>query len=94
MLLEEHIEALLKLEVIRKVGANENVDITTPVIIAWHNNKSRLVGDFRALNSYTNPDRYPMPKIMESLTKLHKAKYITCMDVLKGFHQNVIHEDS
>jgi hypothetical protein len=59
--LEEHIEALLKLKVIRKVGANENVDITTPVIIAWHNNKSRLVGEFRALNSYTNPDRYPMP---------------------------------
>ncbi|POW01083.1 hypothetical protein PSHT_12690 [Puccinia striiformis] len=92
--LEEHIHNLLKLEVIRKVGANENVDITTPVIIAWHNGKSRLVGDFRALNTYTTPDRYPMPKIMESLSKLHKAKYITCMDVLKGFHQNVIHKDS
>ncbi|KAI7967784.1 hypothetical protein MJO29_001061 [Puccinia striiformis f. sp. tritici] len=92
--LEEHIHNLLKLNVIRKVGANENVDITTPVIIAWHNGKSRLVGDFRALNTYTTPDRYPMPKIMESLSKLHKAKYITCMDVLKGFHQNVIHKDS
>jgi hypothetical protein len=31
---------------------------------------------------------------MESLSKLHEAKYITCMDVLKGFHQNVIHPDS
>jgi hypothetical protein len=37
---------LIKLGVLRKVGANKGVDITTPVIIAWHNNKSRLVGDF------------------------------------------------
>ncbi|KAI7961047.1 hypothetical protein MJO28_001536 [Puccinia striiformis f. sp. tritici] len=35
-----------------------------------------------------------MPKITESLTKLHGAKYITCMDVLKGFHQNIVHKDS
>jgi hypothetical protein len=80
--------------IMRKVGANENVDVTTPVIIAWRNSKSRLVGDFRALNSYTTPDQYPMPKIMESLTRLHKAKFITCMDVLKGFHQNVVHLES
>jgi hypothetical protein len=92
--IEEHIAMLIKLGVLRKVGANKGVDITTPVIIAWHNGKSRLVGDFRALNTYTVPDRYPMPKITESLTKLHGAKYITCMDVLKGFHQNVVKQDS
>jgi hypothetical protein len=53
-----------------------------------------MVGDFRALNTYTIPDRYPMPKISEALKQLQNAKYITCMDVLKGFHQNVIHKDS
>ena len=92
--LEEHVNDLVRMGVLRKVGANENVEVTTPVIIAWHNNKSRMVGDFRALNTYTIPDRYPMPKINEALTQLQDAKYITCMDVLKGFHQNVIHEDS
>jgi len=85
--LEEHISELIKLEVLRKVGRNEDVNITTPVIIAWHNGKSRMVGDFRPLNTYTEPERYPMPRIDESLTNLHKAKYITTMDVLKGFHQ-------
>ncbi|MBW0583111.1 hypothetical protein O181_122826, partial [Austropuccinia psidii MF-1] len=45
-------------------------------------------GDFRALNTYTVPDRYPIPRIKETLTQLSKAKYITSMDALKGFHQN------
>jgi len=90
--LEEHIEELVRLNVLRKIGHNEVVEITTPVIIAWHNGKSRMVGDFRALNTYTAADRYPIPKISETLTNLAKARYLTSMDVLKGFHQNVIEE--
>ncbi|MBW0550943.1 hypothetical protein O181_090658 [Austropuccinia psidii MF-1] len=35
--LEIHIKELLDLGVIRKVGHNEEVEITTPVIVAWHN---------------------------------------------------------
>lgn len=34
-----------------------------------------------------------MPKITELPTKFHGAKYITCMDVLKGFHQNRVKEN-
>ncbi|MBW0511409.1 hypothetical protein O181_051124 [Austropuccinia psidii MF-1] len=49
-----------------------------------------MVGDFRALNTYTVPDRYPIPRIKETLTQLSEAKYITSMDALKGFHQNVL----
>ncbi|MBW0579122.1 hypothetical protein O181_118837, partial [Austropuccinia psidii MF-1] len=88
--LEKHIQELIQLGVLRKVGHNEEVEVTTPVIIAWHNDKSRMVGDFRALNTYTVPDRYPIPRIQETLTQLSKAKYITSMDALKGFHQNVL----
>ncbi|MBW0528547.1 hypothetical protein O181_068262 [Austropuccinia psidii MF-1] len=88
--LEIHINELMKLGVLRKVGHNEEVEVTTPVIITWHNDKSRMVGDFRALNTYTIPDRYPIPRIHETLTQLSKAKIITSMDPLKGFHQNVL----
>ncbi|MBW0465546.1 hypothetical protein O181_005261 [Austropuccinia psidii MF-1] len=49
-----------------------------------------MVGDFRALSTYTFPDRYPIPRIQETLTQLSKANYITSMDALKGFHQNVL----
>ncbi|MBW0551562.1 hypothetical protein O181_091277 [Austropuccinia psidii MF-1] len=40
----------------------------------------RMVGDFRALDTYTDPDRYSIPRIQETLTQLSKAKYITSMD--------------
>ncbi|MBW0545203.1 hypothetical protein O181_084918 [Austropuccinia psidii MF-1] len=61
--LEDHINELMKLGAVKKVGHNEEVEVTTPVIITWHNEKLRMVGDFRALNTYTILDRYPIPRI-------------------------------
>ncbi|MBW0566287.1 hypothetical protein O181_106002 [Austropuccinia psidii MF-1] len=87
--LEKHIQELIQLGLLINKGHNEEVELTTPVIITWNYNKSRMVGHFRALNTYTVPDRYPIPRIKEALTKLSKAKYIKSMDALKCFHQNV-----
>ncbi|MBW0577734.1 hypothetical protein O181_117449 [Austropuccinia psidii MF-1] len=78
----------MDLEVLRKVGHDEQLDFTTPVIITWNNGKSWMVGDFKTLNTYTIPDRYPIPRIHETLTKLSQAKFITAIDALKGFNQN------
>ncbi|MBW0554221.1 hypothetical protein O181_093936 [Austropuccinia psidii MF-1] len=88
--LQSHINELMKLGFLRKVGHNGEVEVKTPVIITWHNDKSRMVGDLRALNTYTTPDRYPIPTIHENLTQLSKAGFITYMDALQGFHQNVL----
>ncbi|MBW0550810.1 hypothetical protein O181_090525 [Austropuccinia psidii MF-1] len=88
--LEIHIKELLDLGLIRKVGHNEEVEITPPVIVAWHNGKSRMVGDLRALNTYPVLDRYPIPKIQIALTQISQAVYIATMDSLKGFNQNVV----
>ncbi|MBW0581078.1 hypothetical protein O181_120793 [Austropuccinia psidii MF-1] len=60
--LKKHIQEAIQLGVLRKVGHNEEVEVTTPVIIAWNNYKSRMVGDFRAYNTYTVPDRYPITR--------------------------------
>ncbi|MBW0468552.1 hypothetical protein O181_008267 [Austropuccinia psidii MF-1] len=88
--LKIHIKELLDLEVIRNVGHNEEVEITTPVIVAWNNGKSRMAGDSTAMNTYTVPDRYPIPKIQIPLTQISQAVYIRTMDSRKGFHQNVV----
>ncbi|MBW0507846.1 hypothetical protein O181_047561 [Austropuccinia psidii MF-1] len=88
--LEKHIQELIQLGVLRKVGHNEEVEVTNPVIIAWHNEKLRMVGYSSTLNTYTVPDRYPIPRIRETLTQMSKAKYIKSMDALKGFYQIVL----
>ncbi|MBW0510716.1 hypothetical protein O181_050431 [Austropuccinia psidii MF-1] len=81
--LETHIKELLDLSVIRNFGHNEEVEITTPVIVAWHNGKSIIVGDLRALKTYTFPDRYPIPKIYIFLTQISQAVYISTINALK-----------
>ncbi|MBW0538161.1 hypothetical protein O181_077876 [Austropuccinia psidii MF-1] len=53
-----------------------------------------MVGDFKALNTHTIPDRYPIPRIHETLTQLSQAKLITAMDALKEFHQNVFTDNA
>ncbi|MBW0566663.1 hypothetical protein O181_106378 [Austropuccinia psidii MF-1] len=88
--LEVHIKESMDLEVLRNVGHNEQVGVTTPVIITWHKKKSRMVGDFSALNTYTIPDRYPILRSHETLTQLSQAEFITAIDALKAFHQNLL----
>ncbi|MBW0540254.1 hypothetical protein O181_079969 [Austropuccinia psidii MF-1] len=84
------MQELIKLGLLIKVGHNEEVEVTTTVIIAWNNDKARLVGDLRPLNTYKVQDRYPITRIQETSTQLSKAKYITSMDVLRGLNQNVL----
>ncbi|MBW0569562.1 hypothetical protein O181_109277 [Austropuccinia psidii MF-1] len=92
--LEVHIKELMDLGVLRRGGHNEQVEVTTPVIITWNNGKSRMVGDFRALNTHTIPERYRIPRFREKLTQLTQAKFITAIDALKESHPNVSTENA
>lgn len=65
--IQKHLDKLLEIGVVGKVGEDKEVDITTAIIIAWHNCKSRLCGDFRPLNDYTILDIYPLSHIQHSL---------------------------
>ncbi|MBW0471868.1 hypothetical protein O181_011583 [Austropuccinia psidii MF-1] len=92
--IEKHINEILGMYFIMKIGHNEIVEITTLVLITWHDGQSRLCGDFRTLNNYTKADRYPIPRIPHALDKREKAKYITKMDCMKGSHQNGFKQNS
>ncbi|MBW0524243.1 hypothetical protein O181_063958 [Austropuccinia psidii MF-1] len=82
------------MDIIKKIGHNEIVEVTTPVLITWYDGKSRLYGDFRVLNNYTKADRYTTQRIPHALDKLAKAKYITKVDFIKGFYQNRVNPNS
>ncbi|MBW0530309.1 hypothetical protein O181_070024 [Austropuccinia psidii MF-1] len=92
--IEKNINEVLHMDVIRKIGRNEIVEIPTPFLITWNDGNSRLCGDFRALSNYTKPERYPIPRIPHALDRLAKAKYITKMDFVKRFHQNGVKPNS
>ncbi|MBW0523861.1 hypothetical protein O181_063576 [Austropuccinia psidii MF-1] len=92
--IEKHINEILDMDVNRKIGHNERIEITTPVLITLNNGNSRLCGDCRALNNYTKGDRYRIPRIPHALDKLAKAKYITKMYCMKGFHHNGVKPNS
>ncbi|MBW0569979.1 hypothetical protein O181_109694 [Austropuccinia psidii MF-1] len=84
----KHLNELPDMDVIRTIGHNKIVKSTIPVPITWNDGKYRFCGDFRALNNYKTADMYPIPRIPYALDKLAKAKYITNMDCIKGFHQH------
>ncbi|MBW0560326.1 hypothetical protein O181_100041 [Austropuccinia psidii MF-1] len=92
--LEVHIKELMEFGLLRKVCHNKQVEVTTTVIITWNDGKSRMVGDVRALNTYTIPDGYPIPRIHETLTQSSQAKFIKARDALKRFQQNFWKENA
>jgi hypothetical protein len=53
----------------------------------YRGGKPHMVVDYRALNSVMIADRYPLPRIPESLIMLSGAKYISALDSMKGFYQ-------
>jgi len=49
--------------------------------------------DFRALNSVTRFDPYPLPLLEEATSALYGSKYFTVLDCYRGFWQMGIREE-
>lgn len=47
----------------------------------------RFCVDYRASNSISKADRYPLPLIKETMAKLSKSKWFTKLDVRSAFHK-------
>jgi transposase InsO family protein len=54
----------------------------------------RFCVDYRRLNAITKKDRYPLPLIDETLTRLSRAKVYTKLDIRQAFHRIRMHPDS
>lgn len=67
----------------------------SPILLVRKKNGSdRLCVDYRALNSNTISDKYPLPLISDQIDRLRGANYFTCLDMASGSHQIPIPPDS
>lgn len=47
----------------------------------------RFGTDYRRVNAVTVPDAYPLPRVDELIDEVGQAKYVTKLDLLKGYWQ-------
>lgn len=81
---DKHIKAMLEAKIIRPSCSPWSSPM---LLVSKKDGKSRLVTDFRKLNSVTEKDSYPLPNIADILASLGKAKYFSSLDNLWGFYQ-------
>ena len=63
-------------------------DWAAPIVLVKKKDGSiRLCVDYRKLNNLSQSDAYPMPRIEDLIDKLGKAKYLTTLDLCKGYWQ-------
>ena len=54
----------------------------------------RLCVDYRRVNSVTRPEKFPMPNLYDSIYSAHNIKFFTKIDLVKGYYQIPIDEES
>ena len=55
---------------------------------------ARMVIDYRKLNKQTVKDKYPLPRIDDTLDALSGAKIFSTLDLFSGFYQIELDEKS
>ena len=78
------LEELLEQGIIIPSGS----DWAAPIVLVGKKDGSlRLCVNYRRLNSISKADAYPMPRIDELIDGLGKARYISTLDLAKGYWQ-------
>lgn len=89
------VEKLIENNIIEPSVSNYNSQILlVPKKSATSEKKLRLVVDYRQLNKKILADKFPLPRIDDILDQLGRAKFFTTLDLMSGFHQIEIEEDS
>ena len=85
---QAELEDMLKQGIIEKSNSNW----AAPVVIVPKKQDGvqtgiRICVDFRKLNSVSNFDAYPLPRMEDLIENLGEAKFITKLDLTKGYYQ-------
>ena len=57
------------------------------IVLVRKDGSIRMCVDYRRLNSVSREDAYPMPRIDNLIDRLGKAKFITTLDLTRGYWQ-------
>ena len=82
--LKEEVDLMLSLGVIE---ASKSEWCNPIVLVPKKDGTTRFCMDFRYLNSVSKFDSYPTPRIDDLIDRLGKAKYLTTIDLCKGYWQ-------
>ena len=85
-----HADVLKELSEMEKNGIielSESEWASPLVIVSKKDGGIRLCVDYRKLNQNTKFDAYPMPRIEEMLDKIGNSRFITTLDLAKGYWQ-------
>ena len=85
------VQQLLRAKIIEPL----TIPWASPIVLLLKRDGAlRLCVDYRHLNHVTKPDPYPMPRVDDLLDGLGQAKYISSLDLMKGYGQVPVHPES
>lgn len=71
-----------------ELGIIEPSQWSSPIVpVGKKDGNVRVCIDYRKLNTLTAADPYQMPRVDEMIDKIGKAKFITTLDLTKGYYQ-------
>lgn len=79
---EKEVEYMLEHDIIRP----SNSDWSSPcVLVPKSDGSTRFCTDYRKVNAVTRTDVFPIPRIDDCIDKVGQAKFLTKIDLLKGY---------
>ena len=86
---QENVEEMLLHKIIRPSTSPYSSPV---VLVPTKADEKRFCIDYRRLNSITVKDKYPLPRIDETIDYLHGAKFFSTLDLFSGYWQIEIEE--